>query len=221
MVARHCYSSPTTSFSSARPPRSASASASRRQPASPRPIYLSRRHTPTPDRLPWTTPVWRTIHLSLMVDSHYLQLFEDGIVAAGTEAVRRGRPAEVGLAMADGAGVGTNRRDPTGPADPQVPVLLVKSVGNGDPIACMIVCSMHPTVLREASKVVSGDFPGMARRFLQEPSAGAGLSRAASHWSCGQPEPAPRDPREHPGGSSTAGRDARPRRRRCDRKDHL
>ena len=102
------------------------------------------------------------------VDPRYLQLFEDGIVAAGTEAVRRAQPAEVGLAVADGAGVGTNRRDPTGPADPQVPVLLARSVRNDEPIACMIVCSMHPTVLREGSKVVSGDFPGMARRFLQD-----------------------------------------------------
>jgi hypothetical protein len=102
------------------------------------------------------------------VDPHYLQFFEDGIVEAGIEAVRRAQPAEVGLAIADGAGVGTNRRDPTGPADPQVPVLLARSSANGAPIACMIVCSMHPTVLREGSKVVSGDFPGMARRFLQD-----------------------------------------------------
>ena len=102
------------------------------------------------------------------VDSRYLQRFEDGIVAAGTEAIRRAQPAEVGLAIADGAGVGTNRRDPAGPADPQVPVLLARSTANGAPIACMIVCSMHPTVLREGSTVVSGDFPGMARRFLQD-----------------------------------------------------
>ena len=102
------------------------------------------------------------------VDSRYLQLFEDGIVSAGIEATRRAQPAVVGLVMADGAGVGTNRRDPAGPADPQVPVLLAKSAANDEPIACMIVCSMHPTVLREASKVVSGDFPGMARRLLQD-----------------------------------------------------
>ena len=102
------------------------------------------------------------------VDSRYLQLFEDGIVAAVVEAVQRAQPAEAGLAIADGAGVGTNRRDPAGPANPQVPVLLVRSTANGAPIACMIVCSMHPTVLREGSTVVSGDFPGMARRYLQE-----------------------------------------------------
>lgn len=102
------------------------------------------------------------------VDERYLHLFEDGIVAAGIAAVRNAGPAEVGLAVADGSAVGTNRRNPAGPADPEVPVLLVRSTQSGRPIACMLVCSMHPTVLREQSTVVSADFPGMARRYLQE-----------------------------------------------------
>ncbi|MCU0500623.1 MAG: neutral/alkaline non-lysosomal ceramidase N-terminal domain-containing protein [Anaerolineae bacterium] len=102
------------------------------------------------------------------VDARYLQLFEDGIVAAAVDAVQRAQPAEAGLAIAAGAGVGTNRRDPAGPADPRVPVFLARSTANGAPIACMLVCSMHPTVLREGSTVVTGDFPGMARRYLQE-----------------------------------------------------
>ena len=37
----------------------------------------------------------------------------------------------------------------------------------------MLVCSMHPTVLREASTVVSGDFPAFARRYLQETLLGS------------------------------------------------
>lgn len=102
------------------------------------------------------------------VDERYLARFEDGIVAAGVEAFRRAAPAEVGLAVADGSAVGTNRRNPAGPADPQVPALLARAAADGRPIACMLVCSMHPTVLREGSTVVSADFPGMARRYLQE-----------------------------------------------------
>lgn len=107
------------------------------------------------------------------LDERYMRRFEEGIVAAGIEAVRRAVAAEVGLAVADGSGVGTNRRNPAGPADPQVPVLLVRSAAGGRPIACMLVCSMHPTVLREDSTVVSADFPGMARRYLQERLLGA------------------------------------------------
>lgn len=98
-------------------------------------------------------------------DPAYVSLFEERIAEVATVAHRSAGPAEVGLAIADGTGVGTNRRDAAGPADPQVPVLMVRS--GGAPIACMVVYSMHPTVLHEDSTLISGDFPAMARRFLQ------------------------------------------------------
>jgi neutral ceramidase len=98
-------------------------------------------------------------------DPAYVSLFEDRILEVATAAHRRAGPAEVGLAVADGIGVGANRRNASGPADPEVPVLMVRS--GGEPIACMVVYSMHPTVLHEDSTLISGDFPAMARRFLQ------------------------------------------------------
>jgi len=112
-------------------------------------------------------------------DPKYLRLMEDGMVEAGTRAWRLARPAEIGLAVADGTGVGTNRRDPAGPRDPQVPVLIVQPAqgqGRGKgarPIALMVAYSMHPTVLHEDSTLVSGDFPGMTRQFLQRELLGA------------------------------------------------
>lgn len=108
------------------------------------------------------------------VDPGYLQRLENGIVAAALTAYRSAQPAEWGLTVVEVAGVGTNRRDPAGPADPQAPVLMVRAAESGRPIACMIVYSMHPTVLRESSTVVSGDFPAMARRFLQQSVLGEG-----------------------------------------------
>jgi hypothetical protein len=101
-------------------------------------------------------------------DPAYLRRLEDGIVAAATDAQERAAPAEVGLVVADGSGVGTNRRDPLGAADPQVPVLLARGRGRGSPIACMVVCSMHPTVLHQDSKLVSADFPGAFRTYMQD-----------------------------------------------------
>ena len=99
-------------------------------------------------------------------DPEYLQFFESRMVAAGA-ARRAAEPARVGLAIADTTGVGTNRRDPSGPADHQAPVLLVQSADGERTLAAMIVCSMHPTVLHEDSTLISGDFPGMARIGLQ------------------------------------------------------
>lgn len=102
------------------------------------------------------------------VDPKYLQLFEDGIVSAGRDAFRNAKPAEVGLAVADATGVGTNRHDPAGPRDLQVPVLMVRSADGRENIAAMIVLAMHPTVLHEDSTLVSGDFPAMGRQYLQK-----------------------------------------------------
>lgn len=99
-------------------------------------------------------------------DRRYLAYMEERIVAACLQAAAGLQPAEAGLAVADATGVGTNRRDPAGPRDPQVPVLMVRSVPGALPIACMVTYCMHPTVLHEDSKLVSADFPGMAREYL-------------------------------------------------------
>ena len=101
-------------------------------------------------------------------DQKYVAFMEDRIVEAAIAAYKNAQPARVGLACADSTGVGTNRRDPKGPADMQVPVLLVQNAAGTESIACMLVCSMHPTVLHEDSKLVSGDFPGYTRIYLQE-----------------------------------------------------
>ncbi len=82
-------------------------------------------------------------------------------------AVKKAAPAEAGLAIADATGVGTNRRDPVGAKDLDVPVLLVRELNSQRPLAAMLVCAMHPTVLHEDSTLVSSDFPGLARQQLQ------------------------------------------------------
>ena len=101
-------------------------------------------------------------------DEKYLDLLENGIVRAGVEACSNAQPAKIGLGIADGKGVGTNRHDPSGTSDPDVPVLMVKSLYDDNDIACMLVCAMHPTVMHEDSKLVSADFPGMTRQYLSK-----------------------------------------------------
>ncbi len=102
------------------------------------------------------------------VDTDYVQFMEERNVEAAVRAFQNAGNAQAGLAIADGSKVGTNRRDPKGPADPQVPVLVVRNAEDKTNIACMLVCSMHPTVLHEDSMLVSADFPGMARKYLQD-----------------------------------------------------
>src|SRR6185437_5616543 len=100
-------------------------------------------------------------------DARFVRLLEDTIITAATRAIANAVPAEAGLAVADATGVGTNRRDPAGAKDLGVPVLLVGHAQTHRPLAAMLVCSMHPTVLHEDSTLISGDFPAMARQQLQ------------------------------------------------------
>lgn len=106
-------------------------------------------------------------------DPAYRKKLESAMVEAVRSAFSRRIPARGGLASASAAGVGTNRRDPDGPADPEVPVLYVTST-EGEPIACMVVCSMHPTVLHEDSTLVTADFPGQARAYVKREAIGEG-----------------------------------------------
>ncbi len=99
-------------------------------------------------------------------DEQYVRYLEDRIVEVAGRAAASPSPAEAGLAVADATGVGTNRRDVNGAKDLAVPVLVVRDASTHRAIAAMLVCSMHPTVLHEDSKLISGDFPAMARQQL-------------------------------------------------------
>lgn len=100
-------------------------------------------------------------------DPDYVRYLEEQAVAAATAAYNAAEPAALSLATADGSVVGTNRRDPAGPANPDVPVLIVRRTDDSA-VACMLVCAMHPTVLHEDSTLVSADFPGMTRGYLHD-----------------------------------------------------
>jgi neutral ceramidase len=122
-------------------------------------------------------------------DPQYVQLLEEGIVRAAVQAYRNARPAEIGFATADGACVGTNRHDPAGPSDPEVPVLAVRDRNSRAFLATMVVCSMHPTVLHEDSTLLSGDFPAMTRQFLQQHVLGTDCPVVYHTGPCGNQSP--------------------------------
>ena len=100
-------------------------------------------------------------------DPEYIRYLEQQMIRSACEAFRSAVPAKIGLTVADGTGIGTNRRAPDGPADLNIPVLVVKDLKD-EWIACMMVCNMHPTVLHEDSTLYSGDFPAYARDILQK-----------------------------------------------------
>ena len=100
-------------------------------------------------------------------DTNYVRYMEDKIIEAACNAFRNAAPAKAGFLIADGTGIGTNRHEPSGPADLDIPAVVIKS-RNGEFISCMLVCNMHPTILHEDSKLYSGDFPAFTREILQK-----------------------------------------------------
>ena len=123
------------------------------------------------------------------LDDAYLRIFEDGIVAAATQAMENAVAAEVLFAVAEGSCVGGNRRDPAGPSIPEVPVWLIRNKESHRALGIMLICSMHPTVLHEDSTVFSGDFPGFTRKHLQDNLIGAGCPVIYHTGACGNQSP--------------------------------
>jgi len=101
-------------------------------------------------------------------DPGYIARCVDQIVVAAERAMKEPQLAEIGRVVAMVEGVGTNRHDPSGPTDPDVPVLVARAVETREPIGCLLVYGMHPTVMHEDSTLVSGDFPFFTRRFLRD-----------------------------------------------------
>jgi len=122
-------------------------------------------------------------------DEAFLQQLEDSIVEAATRAVGAAVPATIAFAVADGSCVGGNRRDPAGPSIPEVPAWLVRDRETGRKLGLMLICSMHPTVLHEDSTVYSGDFPGFARKRLQDEFLGGRCPVIYHTGACGNQSP--------------------------------
>jgi hypothetical protein len=111
---------------------------------------------------------WKGDHALPSPDREYLALIEREVVAAVTAAKAGTVPAELTWTTADATGVGGNRLAKGGLADPEAGVLSVRRAGGGAHLGLVIVYSMHPTVLHEDTTLANPDFPGYARRHLEE-----------------------------------------------------
>ena len=151
----------------------------------------------------------------------YIEYMENGIVDAAVRACRTARPATIGMALADGSGVGTHRHEVCGPSDPQVPVLAVRDAGDGVFLAVMLVCSMHPTVLHEDSTPRERGFSRDDSPLAATARRRRELSCAPSHRTVWKSKPAARDRGKYLRGSRSAGRTLGPIGGRGHRVDRL
>lgn len=104
----------------------------------------------------------------LTPDPEYLQELEDKLVSLVVNAYNNTFDAKIGAKKGycgKEKGVGGNRRDPNGPADPEVCVLGIQDT-KGTWRACLVNYALHPTVLHADNTLVSADYPGYIRKFL-------------------------------------------------------
>ncbi|MGM0771788.1 MAG: neutral/alkaline non-lysosomal ceramidase N-terminal domain-containing protein [Halobacteriota archaeon] len=122
-------------------------------------------------------------------DQSYIDLLITKMTEAGVQAKKRSEPAIIGLSHADSTGIGTNRRDPGGPSNHDVPTLLVRDAADTHYIACMMIVSMHPTVLHEDSTLISADFHGAAKAYLKSHVFGSECVLLTHSGPCGNQSP--------------------------------
>jgi Neutral/alkaline non-lysosomal ceramidase, N-terminal len=102
------------------------------------------------------------------VDQKYMARVKDRIVAAAIEACGSACNAELAITSAKIDGVGCNRHDPNGARDPEAGIIAVRNAQTGNIFAVSLIYCMHPTVMHEDSTLVSSDFPGYTRKYLQK-----------------------------------------------------
>lgn len=99
-------------------------------------------------------------------DKEYVESLIERTVQTIMEAYNNKIECELGLTIADGKGVGGNRRQKDGAIDPEVPVMVLRKKEDKQIYGLLSVYCMHPTVLHEDNKLYSSDFPGYVREYL-------------------------------------------------------
>jgi hypothetical protein len=105
-------------------------------------------------------------------DLDYVTRIEQDLVSTAVRAWATRHPARIGHAFAEDRTIAHNRRHAGGVIDPTVTVIRVDDEG-GAPLAVLFSYSCHPVVLGPTNLLISADWPGEARRRVEERITGA------------------------------------------------
>ncbi|MDD3840773.1 MAG: hypothetical protein PHP06_09425 [Clostridia bacterium] len=114
------------------------------------------------------------LEAGLTVDEEYVKGLNDKIEKIALEAYNNTFDAKIGIekgVCGKEKGIGGNRRDPEGLADPEVWTIGVQD-DKGNWRACMVKYALHPTLIHADSTVVTADYPGYIRKYFEEKKPG-------------------------------------------------
>lgn len=104
------------------------------------------------------------------VDEAYLRTMENAVIGAVVSASRRARPVVLGVGRGNVSGVSFIREGDGQNAltrDPDVTVLKIAPAESEDTLAVLVNFACHPTVLVSDNYLLSADYPGRIRRFVE------------------------------------------------------
>ena len=132
-------------------------------------IFISVSHTHSG---PWAAGRldMEALEEGLDVDKDYIDELIEKLTGLSVRACSNTFDASIGTGFTicgKENGIGGNRRDPEGPADPKVWVIAVKDSSN-TLRAAMVKYTLHPTVMHEDSTLVTADYPGYTREYLRQ-----------------------------------------------------
>ncbi len=105
-------------------------------------------------------------------DPEYVTWLESELVATAVRAWEARRPARIGHGYGRERTVAHNRRHEGGIVDPTVTAVRVDDA-QGEPMAVLFSYACHPVVLGPTNLMLSADWPGEARRRVEERVDGA------------------------------------------------
>ncbi len=122
-------------------------------------------------------PITQSICLFPPPEADYMAQLEKKLAGAATEAAMKLQPVRLGLGQGQ-VGFAINRRlpvadgivmrpNPAGPLDPAVGVLRMETL-QGQPLAVVFHYTCHATVMGSSNLSISADYPGAARRFVED-----------------------------------------------------
>jgi neutral ceramidase len=132
-------------------------------------VFISVTHTHSG---PWTSGRidLEALEEGLDIDRNYLEQLKDKLVTLAVNASSNTFDASTStgsVICGKERGIGGNRRDPEGPSDPRLWVIAIRD-NAGILRAAMVKYALHPTVLHEDNTLVTADYPGYIREYLDK-----------------------------------------------------
>ncbi len=99
-------------------------------------------------------------------DLHWESDVFQSLLKGVVPAVQNAKKASMGFGLGN-TEIGVNRRQKKGPVDSRLPIVYFCGE-DGNPIAAIAVYGCHPVVLNEQNRLISADYVGFFRKFLNE-----------------------------------------------------